>query len=162
MPSPVFFLTIQFSMSHLYTLSLNVKQFYLTHRSDPIKCYHFGSEWTWERWQWRSTSHSPKLQHSWSLTIRLFSVKSRTLVVGILPKTPHWGGILPLCKGWSGIYKESNQVHELAKRCHHLVKWHGCCYSKTRISDLFQAIQLNISHLFAHSLNVKQFYLTNR
>ena len=28
----VLFLTIQFSISHLFTLGLNVKQFYLTHR----------------------------------------------------------------------------------------------------------------------------------
>ena len=28
----VLFLTIQFSINHLYTLSLNVKQLYLTHR----------------------------------------------------------------------------------------------------------------------------------
>ena len=37
-------------------------------------------EWTWE--QWRGTPHSPKLQHCWNLTIRLFSVISRTLVRG--------------------------------------------------------------------------------
>ena len=47
----------------------------------PIRCYHSGQEWTWERWQWRGTPHSPKLQHYWSLTIRLFSVMSRTLVM---------------------------------------------------------------------------------
>ena len=47
-----------------------------------IRCYHSGPEWTWERWQWRGTSHSPKFQHHWNLTIRLFSVTSRTLVGG--------------------------------------------------------------------------------
>ena len=26
--------------------------------------YHSGSEWIWEQWQWRSTPHSHKLQHS--------------------------------------------------------------------------------------------------
>ena len=31
------FLTIQFCISYLFVLSLNVKQFYLTHRWDPIK-----------------------------------------------------------------------------------------------------------------------------
>ena len=30
--------------------------------------------------QWRSALHFPKLQHHWNLTIRLFSVISRTLV----------------------------------------------------------------------------------
>ena len=53
-----------------------------------IRCYHSGPEWTWERWQWRGTRHSPKLQHCWNLTIRLFSVISRTLVSG--------GGLTPL------------------------------------------------------------------
>ena len=37
-------------------------------------------EWTWEQCQWRGTLHSPKLQHYWNLTIRLFSVISRTFV----------------------------------------------------------------------------------
>ena len=34
------FQTIQFSMNHLFAHSLNVKQFCLTHRLDPIRCYH--------------------------------------------------------------------------------------------------------------------------
>ena len=46
-------------------------------------CYHFGPEWTWEQWQWRGTAHSPKLQHYWNLTIRLFSVISGTFVTGV-------------------------------------------------------------------------------
>ena len=45
-----------------------------------IRCYHYRLEWTLERWQWRGTLHSPKLQHYWNLTLRLFSVISRTLV----------------------------------------------------------------------------------
>ena len=48
----------------------------------PIRCYHSVPERSWKRWQWKNTLHSPKLQHYWSLTIRLFSVISRTLVVG--------------------------------------------------------------------------------
>ena len=47
-----------------------------------IKCYHSGPEWTWEWWQWRGYPTFPKLQHYWNLTIKLFSVISRTLVVG--------------------------------------------------------------------------------
>ena len=43
-------------------------------------CYHSRPECTWERWEWRGTLHSPKLQYYWSLTIRLISVVSRTLV----------------------------------------------------------------------------------
>ena len=38
------FQTIQFSISHLFALSLNVKAFYLTQRHHPIKCYHSESE----------------------------------------------------------------------------------------------------------------------
>ena len=60
------------SVFHKYTI-----YFSLTHRQDPISCYHSGPEWTWERWQWRATLHSSKLQHHWNLTIRLFSVISR-------------------------------------------------------------------------------------
>ena len=75
----VLFLTIRFRISHLLPYSLNIKEFYLTHISDPIRCYHSGPEWTWERWQWRGISHSLKLQHYWSLTMRLFSVISRKL-----------------------------------------------------------------------------------
>ena len=47
-----------------------------------IRCYHSRPEWTWEQWQWRGTPRSPKLQHFWNLTIRLFSVISKTLVSG--------------------------------------------------------------------------------
>ena len=35
-----------------------------------------------ERWQWRGTPHSPKVQYHWKFTISLFSVISRTLVGG--------------------------------------------------------------------------------
>ena len=52
-------------------------------------CYHTGPEWIWERWQWRGTPHSPKLQHYWNFSIRLFCVISRKLV---------WWGVTPLQK----------------------------------------------------------------
>ena len=39
-----------------------------------------GPKWNWERWQWRGTLHSTKLQHYWNLIIRLFSVISRRFV----------------------------------------------------------------------------------
>ena len=41
-----------------------------------------------ERWQWRGTPYSPKLHHHLNITIRLFSVISKTLVGG--------GGLTPL------------------------------------------------------------------
>ena len=43
-------------------------------------CYYSRPEWTWEQWKWRVALHSPKLLHHWNLTIRLFSVISRTLI----------------------------------------------------------------------------------
>ena len=42
----------------------------------------------------KGTLHSPKLQYYWSLTIRLFSVISRTLV----------GEVLPLCRDAVGVF----------------------------------------------------------
>ena len=65
--------------------------FYLTHRLNHVRCYHFGPEWTWKWWLWKGTPHSLKLQHYWNLTIRLFSVISWTLV----------GGVLSLC--WEAV-----------------------------------------------------------
>ena len=56
----VLFLAIQFSISHVFLHSLNVKQFYLTQREDLINCYDFGLEWTLKRWQWRSTPYSQR------------------------------------------------------------------------------------------------------
>ena len=91
----VLFLTIQFSISHLFTYRLNVKPLF-----DPIRCYHFGPEWTWEWWQWRDTQHYLKLQYYWNLTIRLFNVVSRTLV----------GGRLPLCRGLVGVFYSPSWV----------------------------------------------------
>ena len=57
--------------------------FYLTHRWDPIRCFHSASEWIWKQWQWIGTLNSQTLQ-DWSLTIRLFSVIIRTLLGGYL------------------------------------------------------------------------------
>ena len=41
----VSFESIQFSVSHLFAISLAVKQSYLTHRSDPIRCNQLEPEW---------------------------------------------------------------------------------------------------------------------
>ena len=69
-------------LSHLFALSLNVRQFYLTDRLDSIRYPHSGPECTWERWQWRVTTHSTKLHHYWSLIIRLFNEISGTFIGG--------------------------------------------------------------------------------
>ena len=80
----VLFLTIWLNASHLFAHSFNVKQFYLTHRWDPIRCCHSESEWTWEQWHWRGTPQSSKLQ-DWSLSIRWFNIISWILVSGGYP-----------------------------------------------------------------------------
>ena len=85
--------TIQFSVSTVSTSKtalFQVIQFSIrTHFNSirPIGPYLSRPEWTKERKQWRGAPLSPKLQHYWNLTIRLFSVISRTLVGGV---------------GWSG------------------------------------------------------------
>ena len=50
-------LQIQFSICHFFGLILNVKQFYFTYRSIPIRCYHSEPTWTMELSQWRDTLH---------------------------------------------------------------------------------------------------------
>ena len=81
----ILFLTIQFSISHLFLLTLYVKHYYLTHTEDPIRCYHSGPKWTWKQWRWRSIPHSQMLQHYRSLTIKLFKFINRILVAVVLP-----------------------------------------------------------------------------
>ena len=76
----------QFSLSSVHSLDVKTVPFQAIQFSI---CMQFSfiwtidrtlSEWTWEWWQWRGTSISPKLQHYWNLTIRLFSVRSRDAV----------------------------------------------------------------------------------
>ena len=111
----VLFLTILFCRSHSFALSLNVKHFYLTNRLDPFRCYQSGPEWTWELCQWRGTSHSPKLLHYWSLTIRLFNVISWTLV----------GGILALCRDTSTVFYSPSRLgwRITEEKCHGRKQW---------------------------------------
>ena len=54
-----------------------------------------GPDPTWKKWQWRFALYFPKLQHYKSLTIRLFSFISRTLVEV---------GVLPFCRDAVGIF----------------------------------------------------------
>ena len=75
--------SIAIKQSFVCTYSL----FYLTHREELIKSDNSESEWNLARWQWRGTSHSPKLQHYWSLSDCLVPYPEYPLV-----------GVLPLCK----------------------------------------------------------------
>ena len=90
----------QFSRSHLFIYSLNVKQFYSTHREDPFRCYLSSSEWTWEQWQWRGTLYSPKPQ-GWWLTFRWFNVISWTLVML---------GVLTLCRNAVSVFYSPSRL----------------------------------------------------
>ena len=53
----------------------------------------------------RGAPHSPKLQHCWNLTMRLFSVISRTLV-GVC------GGVLPPCREAVGVFYSPSRLGE--------------------------------------------------
>ena len=86
-----------------------------------MRCYYSGPKWTWERWQWRGTTHSPKLEHYWNLTIRLFCVIPRTLIGGVLLlcSMSHMtlvgsGWVLPLCREVVGVFYNPSG---LDKRC---------------------------------------------
>ena len=75
-------------------------QFCLTHRLDPIRCYHSGPEWIWYWWQWRGTPHSPKFQNYWRLTIRLFNVIRQDTLNG---------GFLLLCRDAVSVFYSLSQ-----------------------------------------------------
>ena len=63
-------------------------------------------EWTWERWKWRGTPHSPKLKHYRSLNI--FSVISRIhfcVISRILV-----GRVIPLCRDALSVFCSPSQL----------------------------------------------------
>ena len=77
------------------------------------------SEWTLEWWQWRGPSHSPKLQHYWSFTIRLFSVISGILIGEVLhfcrdsvsvSYSPNWLGNFIIGVFWLMIVGSSRML----------------------------------------------------
>ena len=59
--------------------------------------------------QWRGILHSPKLQHYWSLTIRLFSDINRTLV----------GVYYPLCRDTVGVFCSTSRLGKV-QECYEL------------------------------------------
>ena len=62
------------SKSFASNISFVLRKNFLTHWMVVEPSNKSKIEWTWERWQWRGTPHSPKFLHYWNLTIRLFSV----------------------------------------------------------------------------------------
>ena len=103
----VLFQTNQFCISHLFVQTWDVKPIWPIDRT--VRCYSSEPGLTWKRWQWRGTPHSPKLQYYLSLSIRLLSVISRTLVAG--------RGFLPLCRDAVGVfYNPSRQGGAQSRR----------------------------------------------
>ena len=108
----VLFLTIQFSMSHLFALSLKVKQVL------PLWARVNLGEMAMKRY-----SVFPKLQQYWSLSIRFFAIISRKLgvvvvvVVGSYPfaemqsvySTTSADWTIELLFSWSNIITYKNQ-----------------------------------------------------
>ena len=97
-----------------------------------IRCYHSRPEWTGERWQFRSTPHSPKLQHYWNLTVSFFSVIYRTLIEGVLPFSREAVGVF-YSPSWPGnMYKKDLALNNLQWLiCHKTnpnwtYSWEGC------------------------------------
>ena len=78
----ILFYIIQFSIKHLFGHSLNQNSTWPIDRKLPGATTPGQSELNPERWQWKSTLHSPKLQQYCSLNINLFSV---IFVGGITP-----------------------------------------------------------------------------
>ena len=56
---------------------------------DPIRRYHSGPEWTWERWQWRGTPHFPNLQHHWNHSSRILALHHKMNIWWITGNNSH-------------------------------------------------------------------------
>ena len=91
-------------------------------------------------------------------------------------RCPHWGRVLPLYRGTVSVFNSPSRQSGLII-CLHTMKWlqvllfntNNSIWHQSFISTwlkdqtvLFLTIQFCISHLFAHSLNVKQFFLTHK
>ena len=106
-----------------------------------IRCYHSGPEWTWEWWQWRGTQHSPKLQHYWNLTIRLFTVISRTLIVRSLTplQRSNWCILQPQV---TGQYILINVIERLM----FLVLDSQCSYCRCKNHTIFLSFDFQVKN----------------
>ena len=61
----------------------------LNHRKDPNMFYPSGSEWTWEKWQWRGTPYFSVLE------------PHHQMQLSVIPKTPLVVWVLPLSRGYN-------------------------------------------------------------
>ena len=106
-----------------------------------------GPEWTWKRWQWRGAPYSTKLQHHWNLTIMLFIVISRTLVVGV--------GVF-YCPSRQGNYQSLYLNLFLSICIYQNISYLSLCLSKLFLS-IYLSIYLSKSFFFL-SLNLSNFF----
>ena len=85
-----------------------------------IRFNHSETERILEQWQWTGPLHSPELQHYWNPTIRLFSVKSITLMGGGCLTTLQicsWCILQPQPTGLKEIRIETKWELTKSKRC---------------------------------------------
>ena len=82
----------------------------------------------------KGAPYSPKLQHYLSLTIRLFSVISRTLIVCV------GGGVLTHCRGAVGVFYSSSRLGNLwtLTHWHTSVGWQARTYTHQAVSKTSQ------------------------
>ena len=73
-----------FYCTRFHQIPIILKHICLRHSCDSNRYFYSGLEWTWESWQWRSTSHFQDLQN-WSLTLRCSKVSysGHALMVGV-------------------------------------------------------------------------------
>ena len=87
-------------------------------------------------------------------------------IVGYLMSNPLYTYILNVCFGLVGSYDTSTTVGYLMLNPVFTYIWFVNTFCRyVQLNDqtvLFQTIQFSLSHLFVHSLNVKQFCLTHR
>ena len=101
------------------------------------------TELTCERWQWRSTLHSPKLQHYCNFTIRLFCVISSTLISSTLI-----GGVLSLCREAVGVFYTPSRLG-------HRSLFVGGSYLSAEVHSVYSAASANWQEAIWQHLNNK-------
>ena len=108
----------QFSVSYLFAHSLNIKQFYLTHRQDPIKCYQCEPKWTWAWWKVLDIRVFPKAPALLEPQIEIFFYHIQGT---------RCGGFLPFCWDEVGVfYSPSSHFSWYVS----IFNWGACCYDE--------------------------------
>ena len=132
MSKTVLFQAIQFCISTQFS---SIWPIYRT----LVRCYYSEPEWTYEWFQWRGTLHSPKLQHYWNLTIRLFHVISRIPVgEGLTPLQRYsWCILQPQPTGQ--LSKSQQPDERWVDKIHHLIYWYAWAKNSS-FQDLWRSL----------------------